>query len=246
MIKLNGHLVTPTIFPDKTSQVWKLPENYFHVPDNVITWEFENEAEFMHVAQLKDLLYYKCGHGVVVLKLPYLPYARQDKIGSNSTTFALHTFALLLNSLEFAEVQVFDPHNIDSSNELIANLVWKMPDVDPLLKKLKAKPVYPDNGAALRYGTVRSSVVFDKDRVPSTGVIRGIKLARGKIEPRAYLIVDDICDGGRTFIEVAKKLYAAGATTVHLYVSHGIFSRGLEPLREAGIKRIFTHKGEVL
>jgi hypothetical protein len=31
---------------------------------------------------------------------------------------------------------------------------------------------------------------------------------------------------------------------VHLYVTHGIFSRGLAPLRESGIKRIFTHKGE--
>jgi len=36
-----------------------------------------------------------------------------------------------------------------------------------------------------------------------------------------------------------------GAKDVALYVSHGIFSKGLEPLREGGIKRIFTKDGEV-
>jgi len=58
------------------------------------------------------------------------------------------------------------------------------------------------------------------------------------------MIVDDICDGGATFILLAKELYAAGAKEVNLFVTHGIFSKGLIPLYEAGIKRIFTQDGE--
>lgn len=42
MIKLNGYEVKPTIFPDGTSQVWKLPEMSILNSVNVITWEFEN------------------------------------------------------------------------------------------------------------------------------------------------------------------------------------------------------------
>ena len=49
---------------------------------------------------------------------------------------------------------------------------------------------------------------------------------------RNCLIVDDICDGGGTFIPLAKKLKNAGAKTVTLYVTHGIFSKGLDPLKE--------------
>jgi len=244
MIKLNGHTIYPTIFPDKTSQVWKVPEEYFLAERNIITWEFENEAEFFHVAQLKYLLN---GFGSYnTLELPYLPFARQDKIVSNTATFAFWPFVDLLNSLCFSEVKVYDPHNVNLTKQLIDRVEITMPKHQSLLSKLKAKPVYPDKGAAERYEVVtRSTVIFDKDRDPLTGNIKGVKLIKGKIEPRTYLIIDDICDGGRTFIEVAKELYRLGAKEVHLYVSHGIFSKGLEPLREAGIKRIFTRKGEV-
>lgn len=197
----------------------------------------------MHLAQLKDLLDVQF-FSEVVLELPYLPYARQDKEITNESTFALYPFALLLNSLRFSEVQVVDPHNLRLSKHLINNLNYSRPDVNSWLKLLKAKPVYPDAGALKRYDADPKSLHCEKVREPLTGAITGIKVI-GKVQHTTYLIVDDLCDGGRTFIEVAKKLYELGAKEVHLLVSHGIFSKGLEPLREAGIKRIFTHKGEV-
>jgi len=243
MIKLNGHIITPTIFPDKTSQVWKLPEDQIYTDStNTVLWEFESEAEFMHLAQLKFLLdsYYS----KTVLELPYLPYARQDKTVENESTFALMPFVYLLNSLKFEKVKIFDPHNFTFTSGAIHNIEIEMPDFISLLVELHAQPVYPDKGAANRYGADSLSIVCDKIREPLTGRIEGLSIT-GKVEPRTYLIIDDICDGGRTFIEVAKKLYEAGAKEVHLYISHGIFSKGLEPLREAGIKRIFTRNGEV-
>jgi len=58
--------------------------------------------------------------------------------------------------------------------------------------------------------------------------------------------VDDICDGGRTFIESAGLLREAyPEADIHLYVSHGIFSKGTDVLFDAGIKTIHTIKGEV-
>jgi len=245
MIKLNGRIVTPTIFPDKTSQIWKLQDELFIGGPQRITWEFENEAELLHVAQLKDLIDATWEFPITILDMPYLPYARQDKEISNTTAFALYSFAKLLNALEFDIVEVYDPHNLRISTELINNLKAIAPDPDSLAKLLASEIIYPDFGAAVRYKTSFNSIICNKNRDPLTGEIARLNIT-GQIESKSYLIVDDLCDGGRTFIEVAKKLYEAGATEVHLYVSHGIFSKGLQVLRDVGIKRIFTYKGEVL
>ena len=58
-----------------------------------------------------------------------------------------------------------------------------------------------------------------------------INLAAGlSRKDKKVLIVDDICDGGRTFIELAKVLRAKGAETVDLYTTHGIYSKGTKVL----------------
>jgi len=244
MITLNGHRVTPTIFPDKTSQVWKLDKAAICEDGNRVRWEFENEGEFLQLAQLKTFLDLHCKFDTS-LELPYLPYARQDKEVTNETTFAFYTFAELLNHLNFSKVFVFDPHNVELTKRLIDRVDITMPDIGKIVKWAgDATPVYPDAGAAKRYVAITKALYCEKVRDQSTGEITGLKV-KGKVQKKSYIIIDDICDGGRTFIEVAKKLYAAGAKEVHLYVSHGIFSKGLEPLRDAGIKRIFTRKGEV-
>ena len=68
-----------------------------------------------------------------------------------------------------------------------------------------------------------------KVRNTITGEITGTRLddpdqsAKG----RDCLIVDDICDGGRTFIELAKVIRQQGPARGYLYVTHGIFSNGL-------------------
>lgn len=49
-----------------------------------------------------------------------------------------------------------------------------------------------------------------------------------------------LCDGGRTFTELARALKDRGAGRIGLFVTHGIFSRGLDPLFAEGIDDIFT------
>lgn len=248
MIKLNGIEIKPTIFPDKTSQVWKIPDvilketNFVHV-----TWEFENEAEFLHLAQLKSLL---DRHSIEsVLRLPYLPYGRQDKKIDNNSTFALLTFAKLLNSLSFKEVICFDPHS-DVADYTISNLriEWPVKDVHLVHDTVNADLLcYPDSGAVSRYSDKMQLAYIhgSKVRNQATGIIDSYEL-KGDPKDKVILIVDDICDGGMTFILLAKELLTKGAKEVNLFVSHGIFSRGIKPLQEAGIKRIYTRKGQEL
>lgn len=244
MIKVNGVEIKPTIFPDKTSQVWKLPE--FDSKYCIVTWNFESEAEIIHLAQLKQLL--DLQYKKINLNVRYLPYARQDKPISNESTFALNSFALLLNAMCFNTVYIFDPHSKIATDLIINSIAYNpFEEILSTLNATESISCFPDKGASTRYPDflVADSVICDKNRDQLTGEILGLK-TDNHILPLKYLIIDDICDGGRTFIETAKVLYAGGALEVNLYVSHGIFSKGLEVLREAGIKRIFTKDGEIL
>lgn len=242
MILLNDHKIKPTIFPDNTSQVWKLPERAFNTVFNKITWSFEDESEFMHLAQLKLLVPHASLH------LPYLPYGRQDKEVSNDSTFALRAFCHLLHTLNFTEITCDDPHS-----NVAATLIKGFHPVYPLSQISEAKDAcnadllcYPDSGAKEKYSKLMPGEKFifcTKARDANTGEIKGLNLD-GLHDGKLILIVDDICDGGATFTRVATLLYAAGAKEVNLFVSHGLFTKGIKILRDAGIKRIFTKEGE--
>jgi len=62
---------------------------------------------------------------------------------------------------------------------------------------------------------------------------------RAPLSGKTCIIVDDICDGGRTFITLSRKLKEQGAAKVLLYVTHGIFSQGVDVLK-GYIDQIFT------
>jgi ribose-phosphate pyrophosphokinase len=247
MILVNGSPLNVTLFPDNTSQVWKVKQ--LDIPDTnwvMVTWEFSHEGEFMQLAQLKQLLdrtAFRCA-----LKIKYLPYGRQDKFISNSTTFALHTFASLINTLGFEEIIIVDPHS-EIAIDLIVNSRAQYP-TDTVLRLFDELEhgllCYPDKGAVSKYTKIyKCSYMYgEKVRDQLTGNITNYEIKGQSVKGHKVLIVDDICDGGMTFKILAKDLLAAGATEVNLFVTHGIFSKGLRTLKESGINRIFTQDGE--
>lgn len=248
MIKTHtGEIIKPTIFPDGTSQVWKIGEDNFRQPFAVITWTFENEAELIHVAQLK--LLFEVHQKPVHLHIPYLPYARQDKKISNETTFALYAFVRIINSLYFESVMVFDPHpDLYNLGFPFERLSISRPDIEisHAIKSCTPDMVcFPDEGAKRRYaGFIHLPyAIGEKERNPLTGKIMRYELT-GNVRDRKILIIDDICDGGATFILLAKALMLKGAREWNLYCSHGLFTKGTQILRDARIQRIFTREGE--
>lgn len=54
----------------------------------------------------------------------------------------------------------------------------------------------------------------------------------GDVKDKNLLIIDDICDGGGTFIQLAEKLKGLGAAKIGLFVTHGIFSKGYKDLNK--------------
>ncbi len=232
MLFLNGHKIDPTIFPDGTSQVWNFEKAIGSIYESEIVWMFEHEGEFMHLAQLKHFLdCWSDGLGPYhTLILPYLPYARQDKQVSISKTFALRTLCRMLSVMKWSKVQIFDPHsdialhNIKNSTKLIPQFSWVDHDVI----------IFPDKGAKERYdylddGT-RTILIANKVRDQQTGRITHFTLGGGyeAIRGKRVIVIDDLCDGGATFTILGRALVTAAQTT--LYVSHGVFSKGLEHL----------------
>lgn len=249
MIALNGHEIVPTMFPDRTSQVWKIPTEHFSHITNTVRWEFENEAEFLHIAQLKTLIDAKYIMSECILEIPYLPYARQDKDIANGATFALYAFARLLNALHFNTVICTDAHSSVSS-ELIERLTVSYHAIEIFKAQRAVKAdlfCYPDAGALKKYNALLGApyVYATKERDQATGDLSGCAV-HGDVNGMCVLIVDDLCDGGGTFIALANTLNHRGALEVNLYVSHGLFTKTTQPLLEAGIKHIFTSKGQIV
>ncbi len=248
MIKLhddagNEYKFDLTIFPDGTSQCWHItPEPEIH-QDFKVTWMFENEGEIFHVHQLGYLLRHKY-RVFPTLVVPYLPYARQDKPIQNDATFARHSMLSIVMDAGYTRIVTYDAH---SSHPYIES----KPPIELLKAALPGHDVvcFPDRGALTRYAELVAKtspgmkyIVANKVRNQQTGVIEGMTLETNghDLNGAKVLVLDDLIDAGGTFIGVAKEIQKCNAKEINLAISHGIFSKGYQPLLEAGYNDIYT------
>ncbi|HKR42624.1 MAG TPA: ribose-phosphate diphosphokinase [Paraburkholderia sp.] len=178
----------------------------------------------------------------VALAMPYVPYARQDRVANAGEALSIKVFCDIINAQRYSRVTIQDPHS-----DVVAALLERVVIDDPLpaLRRAVASVgtcptlVAPDAGARKRVFKLAKAleldVVFaDKTRDTRTGAIAGTKV-QDDLPDTPLLVVDDICDGGRTFTELADALCERQAAQgidrdLYLYVTHGIFSKGLDPL----------------
>lgn len=251
MIKIGDVKITPTVFPDKTSQVWKLPKDLLDSlnRNTVITWEYEGDHELLPVCQLAYLIRtldpVKCPP---CLHIPYLPYGRQDKPIENNSTFGLHVFMIAIKDY-FSKITSFDVHNATLPRLYHPNFINVEPsvEIERIIKDHNINYlVYPDKGACARYSHLSEleSCSAEKVRDQLTGEITGMTINSIPLS-RNILVIDDICDGGRTFVEVAKLIKNYNPEKLVLYISHGIFSKGTKVLFDAGFDFIYTKEGIV-
>jgi len=173
--------------------------------------------------------------------IPYFPAARQDRVMVEGEPLTVKVYADILNNLNLNKVHIYDPHS-DVTPALINNsktinnhkLVSKV--VNQLDQDLYI--ISPDGGALKKVHKVAAHlkdyevVECGKSRDVKTGKLSGFKVPLDDLNAKACLIVDDICDGGGTFMGLAKELRAKNAGPLYLVVSHGIFSKGIEHLKE--------------
>lgn len=191
------------------------------------------------------------------LTLPYLPYARQDRVCNRGEALSVKVMCDIINSLGFDRVTIDDCHSDVGPallNNCINTTVWdiiKHTEIVDILCRKDVVLISPDAGSNKKIFTlakhlyenrgVRVDVIrADKTRDTSTGQILETVVYCDDLTGKTAFIVDDICEGGRTFIELTKALKNKNAHSVSLYVTHGLFTKGLLPLYESGIDNIYT------
>lgn len=173
--------------------------------------------------------------------IPYFPAARQDRVMVKGESLSVKVYTDILNAKNLNSVTVYDSHSevtpaLLNNCEVISNHnfikeVIKDTDEDVIL-------ISPDGGALkkiykLTYALGGIEVIeCSKLRNVKTGQISDFKVYADNLKGKSCLIVDDICDGGGTFIGLAKELKNKNAGKLYLAVSHGIFSKGFNNLSE--------------
>lgn len=208
----------------------------------------------------------RAGWKDIDLLMPYVPYARQDRVMVPGEPLSAKVFCDLINTQGYRCVEIWDPHS-DVTPALLNNckvvaqhaLLCDMLEDTLDTRSHKTVLVCPDAGArkkilAAGKALGLTNIVYaDKKRDVETGRITGTVISDAPEDwplDADHLIVDDIADGGATFIELAKVLRERDVTgPISLYVTHGIFSKGFEPF-EGLIDNIYManswHRKEVL
>ena len=177
------------------------------------------------------------------LHIHYFPYARQDREMVPGEAISMQVMAQMINIIGFNSVHVWDIHNEDTLKYIMNYKHKPQEDFTVQLLGNYAAVVSPDKGALPKvqrlldtwyrsnHYSAKDLLVGNKVRDPANGKITHTEVdfsySTGSIEGKDILIVDDICDGGRTFIELAKVLRTYSPKSIDLYVTHGIFSAGL-------------------
>jgi ribose-phosphate pyrophosphokinase len=185
----------------------------------------------------------------IYLHIPYLPYARQDRLVQPGEPLSIKVIAQLLNALPNTKISAYDVHS-DVTTALLNNFTnySNHSFVTKVLATLSPNItlVATDAGAykkifALAQNLKLTNPIISctKARDAATGQIKNLDICSPSLQGSPCLIIDDICDGGTTFIQVAQALQNKNAGAIYLAVSHGIFSKGIQVLQPY-VQHIYT------
>jgi len=190
------------------------------------------------------------------LVVTYLICGRYDRPMYEGDSFDLKIIADLLVQRKYDHITIYEPHSDISTALLDAKAVHPLDSYlttfitntyceDGVYKDVCI--VVPDLGAVKRAENFAKSLGKDipivyvhKKRDILTGEIKGVTILNPENLQKNIVIYDDLCDGGRTFIELARAIRMINPDCIiTLAITHGIFSKGFNPILEV-IDRIVT------
>jgi ribose-phosphate pyrophosphokinase len=241
-------------------KTWKYPGGEIGVRvENTLptipTFRIQNSDDLIAMIMALNCAMYR-NESITEITIPYLPYARQDRVATVGDPNAIQVVAELIATTNVRKVYTYDVHSeksVMAFAEVGIDLISKQPTdfIKKFAVDINEKSIYlisPDKGATektknylRRLEDTAGGDIFDgiiqcaKVRDPISG-----KLKRFEVEDKtelpitdatSFLIVDDICDGGRTFLGVYDALVEAyGVHHTYLWTTHGIYSQGIDIL----------------
>jgi ribose-phosphate pyrophosphokinase len=243
--------------------VSKFPDGQQSITINQVFNETDTIDIYSRLNNFKDLELIICANkalrnlGVrkINLYVPYFLGARSDrKFAEGGVNYLKEVICPIINSQKFKSVTVMDPHSdvleaciknfkkIDNI-KLVKEALTKIDNTNTAREKLIL--VSPDAGALKKiyhvaeHFQINNIVIANKHRDIKTGKIVSTEVPGLTQEPyrKNFVIVDDICDGGRTFLEIVKTIRKERNKStfndkIYLIVTHGIFSAGLDELKK--------------
>lgn len=190
----------------------------------------------------------------ISLNIPYFLGSRSDRQFEIGGSFYLKdVISPIINSQNYMYVSTYDAHSdvlgacinnyINISN--ISLVEYALKDI---LKRDTSLPdgydnillLSPDAGASKKIYKIADQIRYKEDVVicskyrDENGKLHKVNVPVEPYTEKNIIIIDDICDGGRTFINIAEKLKNIEGFNgkIYLIVSHGIFSKGFTELNK--------------
>jgi ribose-phosphate pyrophosphokinase len=238
-------------FPDGQQSI-KL--EFIHLEDEVKIISRLNDFKDLEVILCATAALKNIGVKTIHLYTPYFLGARSDRqFEEGSINYLKDVITPIINSQDYETVTIVDAHS-DVLEACIHNyrkidniglVKFALTDIDNTNgAREKLILVSPDAGALKKmyhvseHFGIDKMVIANKHRDIKTGKITHTEVPGLTQEPgsKNFVIIDDICDGGRTFLEIAKTIRKEREDSVfndkiYLVVTHGIFSAGFSELK---------------
>lgn len=176
------------------------------------------------------------------LFIGYLMTMRCDRLFDINRPFSLKLVANIINEIGAKRVNIVEPHSV-ASMLLIKDSVGILSTAEFFIREIRNSkernldvvPVLPDSGAVSRYRLMMPYVVCNKERDPKTGKLMSFSVNAGDVDckDKDLVLLDDLCDGGGTFVGLAPKLRELAPKSLSLLVTHAIQLEGIKKVAEA-------------
>lgn len=259
MLELNGKVIELNHFPDGTLKMNIDLDEYnkiWTIDGHSIYWKFENNEELIALIYLVKHIRSFSKYVPINLCMKYIPNARMDRVQNNDDVFTLKYFCEIINSLNFENVSVLDPHSSVSealiNNINILSLRFILNNVLTEIGNKNINVYFPDASAKKKYEDLFKgfkTIYGVKHRDWETGKIQGLEVITNGIDlkDKTVLMWDDIISYGGSMYYSALKLKELGVDKIYAYASHTENSildkeKGslIKLLEDGTVERLFT------
>lgn len=204
---------------------------------------FDVERIICTVASLRE-----CGVQELQLYVPYFLGGRSDRqfeVGSNN--YLKCVICPIINALGFVRVEIMDPHSYVLS--ALINNVKSISNTE--LVRFALNDLYgpntedefilvtPDDGASKKIDILAKDIGYTgqiivcRKKRGADGRLSATEVPPAYRRGKDYILIDDICDGGRTFNNIVDEIDKDDPEARKiLIITHGIFSAGFTELKK--------------